>query len=268
MTATRNDPRWGAIGSLILLAGCAGLPFKPPISSVPPTATLSILDVPPSVDDGSLRRLFHASKKNPTPNELSADRLLIEQRVDIALKQALANADLPPLNTANVMHTDDMALAKIGQPVDSVNLAVLQDQHPADAYLRVELIDYGQTPKSWKSAYVIFEITTTLAIAGALYVHTVSRPLAGAYLVEEGVEEFGEGYAGFWLINRLSRPVRIEADLVDGKTGAVLWHDSETGMADWHWKHLWHMDAATRDTLLTISTDKAVDDLVNELSGK
>lgn len=50
-------------------------------------------------------------------------------------------------------------------------------------------------------------------------------------MVEEGIEEYSEGYAGWWLLNRLSRPVRIEADLIDGKTGAVLWHDSDTGLA-------------------------------------
>ena len=110
-------------------------------------------------------------------------------------------------------------------------------------------------------------MVTTLAITGVLYAHVATRPLAGVYLVQESVEEFSEGYAGFWLLNRMSRPVRIEADLVDGKTGAVLWHDSETGLADRHWNHLWHMGDAARDSLLTDSTDKTVKDLVEELEG-
>lgn len=70
------------------------------------------------------------------------------------------------------------------------------------------------------------------------------------------------------MINRLSRPVRIEVDLVDGRTGVVLWHDSETGMDDWHWHNLWRMDDVTRDSLITNSTDNAVNKLIEELDDR
>jgi hypothetical protein len=108
-------------------------------------------------------------------------------------------------------------------------------------------------------------VVTTLAIVTVLYAHSATRPFAGTYLIEEGVEEYSEGYAGWWLLNRLSRPVRIDADLVDGSSGQVLWHDS---MAGWQWKHLWHMDEATRDALLQTSSDHALDDLLLELGDK
>ena len=62
--------------------------------------------------------------------------------------------------------------------------------------------------------------------------------------------------------------MRIEVDWVDGTTGKVLWHDTETGLADWQWKDLWHMDDVARDLLLTTSTDKAVTALVDELEGR
>ena len=185
-----------------------------------------------------------------------------------ALKQALAQSGLPALSTATITRIDDVKAMAIGEPVDAAGLAALQVQHPADAYLRVQVTDYGETPRAWKSAYVTFEVVSTVAVAGLLYTHTVTRALAGAYVVEEGVEEYSEGYAGFWLVNRLSSPVRIDVDLVDGNTGAVLWHDSETGMDDWHWGHLWHMDDATRGVLLKNSTDKAVKELVEELEGR
>lgn len=67
--------------------------------------------------------------------------------------------------------------------------------------------------------------------------------------------------------DRLSHPVRLDADLVDGESGAVLWHESETGMADWRWDHLWHMDDATRAGLIQVSTDRSADALVKELEG-
>lgn len=180
----------------------------------------------------------------------------------------MTHATDTPLTSATVTSLDDAQDLTIGQPVSSADLAALQAKHPADAYLRIQVTDYGQTPQSWKGAYVGFEVVTTLAIGAWLYVHTATRVLAAPYLVEESVEEFSEGYAGFWLLNRLSRPVRIDADLVDGKTGKVLWHDSETGLADWHWANVWHMNAVTQDQLLQISTDHAMADLVNALQGK
>jgi hypothetical protein len=205
------------------------------------------------------------TRKKVSAAALAEDRQQLQTRFDLALNQALDHAGSTLLATANIIHSGDPALTDIGKPLTAAALAALQSRSPADAYLRLRVTDYGQTPKSWLSAYVAFEVVSTLAIAGVLYVHKVTRPVAGIYLVQEGAEELGEGYGGFWLINRLSRPVRIEADLVDGRTGKVLWHDSDTGMADWHWHDVWHMNDARRDTLLSISTDKAIADLVKEL---
>ena len=251
--------------ALVLLTGCAS---TPPLATLEPDAKISVLMLPPTVDDDSLRRNFHNKEKNIPPAIFAADRLQLEEKVEDALRQALKNANLPQLNTASVSRSSDPDLIPIGKPLNAAELTVLQKLHPADAYLRIEVTDYGQTPRSWTGAYVGFEVVTTLALAGILYIHPTTRPLAGVYLIQEGVEELSEGYSGLWLINRLSRPVRIEADLVDGKTGVVLWHDSETGMTDWHWKNLWHMDDKIRDSLLQHSTDKAMDDLVKELERK
>lgn len=264
MTAANSISHRITLGVVLLLAGCATQPIS---AYVPPTSHLTVLDLPPSVGDNSLQRTFHPQEKQISTAALTGDKQQIEQQVETDLKRALVKSGLPILAGASIVSTDDPKLAQVGQPLDAATLAVLQAKHPADIYLRVKVTDFGETPKSWEGAYIGFEVVTTLAIAGVLYVHTATRALAGVYLVEESVEEFSEGYAGFWLLNRMSRPVRIEVDTVDGKTGAVLWHDSETGLADWHWDHVWHMDNATRDHLLTESTDKAVKDLVQVLEG-
>jgi hypothetical protein len=154
----------------------------------------------------------------------------------------------------------------IGRPIESATLASLQSSHPADAYLRVRVTDYGETPRRWESAYITLEVVTTLAIAAGLYAHKITRPVAVVYLLEESVEEFSEGYAGFWALNRLSRPVRIEADLIDGHTGQVLGRESHTGLASWRWRHLRHMDDTTRDELLSTSMHKAVNALAESVN--
>lgn len=255
------------ICTLALLAGCAEQPVAPAVTVLRPASHLDVLELPPTVTDDSLRRLFHNGDKKITPEVLTADRQQLEQLIDVALKQALAQAQGPPLKTATVALLGNTPDMRVGQPIGPATLTTLQAQHPADAYLRIQVTDYGQTPKSWEGAYVGFEVVATLAIGAWLYVHSATRVLAAPYLAQESVEEFSEGYAGFWLFNRLSRPVRIDADLVDGTTGKVLWHDTETGLADWHWKNVWHMDTDMRNQLLAASTAHAMRDLVDELEG-
>lgn len=243
-------------------------PPAPAVAYLHPDSRLQILELPATVEDDSLHRLFHSEEQEVPAEVLAADRKQLEQLGRDALSQALARSGTPPLSGAAIAALSDTQSMTIGQPMDPAGLAALQGRYPADAYLRVRITDYGQTPKSWKSAYITFEVTTTLGIGALLYTRTITRPLAIAYVAEEGIEEFSEGYAGFRLLNRLSRPVRIDADLVDGVSGKVLWHDTETGLAGWHWKNVWHMGDATRDLLLKTSAEKAVTALVQELQGK
>lgn len=269
MPASRSLATFAASLCLVALASCAIEPTDPVTTLLPPASRIRVLQLPPTIGDSALKRVFHAGDKQATITAaaLAQDRHNLEQQVDAALRQALAKANSEPLHTAAVNPIEAGAPATIGQPLDAASLAALQKRYPADAYLRVQITDFGQTPKSWSGAYITFEIVTTAAIGALLYFQKTTRPLAGIYLIQESAEELGEGYGGFWLFNRLSRPVRMEADLVDGKTGAVLWHDSETGMAAWRWHNLWHMDTAGRDRLIAISTDSMVNDLITELEG-
>ena len=252
---------------LALLAGCASAP--PALYSLRPDSHLAVLQLPASVDDRELLRVLHAGQEDVPALALVQDRTDLQRAIDTDLSQAFARSPDPILASADfIAFPSEWRDMVIGQPLDAATLAQLRAQHPADAYLRLRVTDYGQTPDKWKSAYVTFEVATTVAIGGLLYIHKSTRPLAALYLLQEGVEEYSEGYAGWWLFNRLSRPVRIEADLIDGRSGAMLWQGSDTGMAGWQWGHLWHMDDTTRRALLQISTDKAVRRLSDELGGR
>ena len=231
----------------MLLAGCA---TQPPLSraSFRPER-LEVLELPPAVADRPLRRVLHGKHEEADAVTLTADREHINQSLEATLRESV------PCIGSSSAALSDMA---IGRPIDSANLATLQSSHPADAYLRLRVTDYGETPRRWRAAYVSFEVVTTLGIAAGLYVHKVTRAVAVGYLLEESVEELSEGYAGFWVLNRLSRPVRIEADLIDGRTGQVFEREAHTGLAPWRWRHLRHMDDTTRDELLNTSMRRAV----------
>jgi hypothetical protein len=102
----------------------------------------------------------------------------------------------------------------------------------ADDLVRFRITDYGVTPKAWRKAYITFEVTSTLAIAGIAYAYPKTRTLAGAYLIEETIEETAEGYAGFWALNEVGRPVRVEAELTSLSDGTETWKAAATGLSD------------------------------------
>jgi len=108
----------------------------------------------------------------------------------------------------------------------------LQAVSGADDLLRFRITDYGATPKAWRNGYIAFEVTSTLAIAAIAYSYPATRAIAGVYLVEEGIEETVEGYAGFWAIDEVARPVRLEAQLVSLDSGTEQWKEAVTGFSD------------------------------------
>jgi hypothetical protein len=242
----------------LLLLLPAGMAWGDMPHGCPSPARIVVVQTPAGMPAASLHRVFH-----DTAGDLAAQREAAADTVTATLKTALGMAGLAP--AGSVLLDTRGAARDIGQDLDADTLAALQAAQPADAFLRITVTDYGETPVRWKTAYVTFEVVTTLAIAGALLVHRVTRPLAGIYLVQEGAEEFGEGYAGFWLLNRLSRPVRLQADLVDAHSGEVLWQGKATGLSRWHWHELRHQDAVSREALLQSSTRKAADKLARSL---
>jgi hypothetical protein len=244
---------------LLLLSAGAARGDPPPLCPSP--LRIIVVQTPAGVPTASLHRVFHDSAG--AHDDAATQRQSITDAVTASLVRTLDGAGLTPAGTVRL--DTSTAADDIGRGLDADTLAALQTAQPADAFLRVTVSDYGETPVRWKAAYVTFEVVTTLAIAGALLVHRVTRPLAGIYLVQEGAEEFGEGYAGFWLLNRLSRPVRISADLVDATSGKDVWQGKATGLSRWRWRELRHQDATSREALLQSSTRKAVGKLVHSL---
>ena len=239
--------------ALALLSGCASAPL--PLSTAPadPATKLVLLELPPTVPALTLNRLYGQGDDHPLDDPaLVRLRQDIQRRFDAALRAALAAEGL---QVRVVAPADPRGLA-LGEAVAKPALQSLEAAHPARYYLRLSVSDFGETPRSWMDGYVLFEVGSTGAITALLYSNPPTRALAGVYLAEESVEELAEGYSGFWVVNRLSRPVRIAEDLVGGE-GRVLWQGSETGLADWRWANLWHMDKGRREALLDASLQRA-----------
>ena len=85
--------------------------------------------------------------------------------------------------------------------------------------------------------------------------------------MQEAVEETAEAYAGFWALDVVARPVRIEAELVRLNPVTTVWNTSDTGLSEMKLSRLTRkVDADERDRQLDQATDNAVKDIVSELS--
>ena len=101
-----------------------------------------------------------------------------------------------------------------------------------DALLLFGISDYGLTPKAWRHGVIAFEVVSTLGIAAIAYARPATRAIAGVYLAQETIEETIEAYSGFWALDEVYRPVRVEAEMIDLHTGRRVWADCETGFSD------------------------------------
>ena len=138
----------------------------------------------------------------------------------------------------------------------------------ADALLRYRITDYGLTPRSWRTAWITFEVTSTLAIAAVIAYSssTVAKGAAGAYLVQEAVEETAETYAGFWVLDVICRPVRIEAQLIRLNPVGMVWQSSDTGLSDLKLSRITRkVEPSERDRQLDQATNHAVDHVASNL---
>jgi len=138
----------------------------------------------------------------------------------------------------------------------------------ADAILHYDITDYGLTPQSWRTGYISFEVASTLAITAIIASAgtSLAKGAAGAYLAQETAEETAESYAGFWALDEVCRPVRIEAELIQLNPVAVVWRGSDTGLADVHLSRLTEkVDDQQRNNQLDQATDYSVKNVVAAL---
>lgn len=239
-----------------------------------PIRTL-VVESPIAVEQDRLHAVLAPAIKAGSP---AADEL-IAQGEQHAQQYALAamESDLDKQTGLEVMPS----AAENSAPVDDIRKqgfasAITQDEADqlhaatgADALLRFGITDYGLTPKAWRNGYITFEVTSTLAIAGIIAYtgSAAAKAAAGAYLAQETVEETAESYAGFWALDVVYRPVRIEAELVSLNPVATVWKSDDTGLSDARWSRLTgKVAAAERNKQLDQATDDAVKDVIADLS--
>ncbi len=214
--------------------------FAPDLPKDSPESRQAIKD---AVDNAEVHAFAEIQKVFETQTEIKIDNSEIVSRV---------------INELQINNADTVVTREIAEQLHTAS--------DADVLLRFRITDYGVTPRSWRNAVIIFEVTSTLGIAAIAYAYPATRPIAGIYLVEEGIEETLEAYAGFWALDEVSRPVRIEAELITLDTGTQAWKGSATGLSDVGLTRLVRkVSAAERAAQLNSASQEAAEKIVADL---
>lgn len=234
-----------------------------------------VIQSPITIDSGRLQTVLAPDIKP----ELSVSEEPISQGVKHAQKHALDAMEsaltkqskliviTPPaekIQFIDKIRDHDFATVISQDEADRIQTAT-----GTDALLRFGITDYGLTPRSWEKGYITFEVTSTLALAAVIAYpgSTVAKAAAGAYLAQEAVEETASAYAGFWALDVVYRPVRIEAELIRLNPVATVWKTSDTGLSDVSLSRLTRkVGSDERDKQLDQSTDYAVKDVISDLT--
>ena len=257
----------------VVLCSCASAPgyesATPSIVAYPQKAVL--VQTPMLRDDPVLNKLFAPDLPKDSPESRQAIKDAVnntEARAFAEIQKAfetqteikIDNSEIVSraINELQINNADTIITAEIAEQLHAAS--------DADVLLRFRITDYGVTPRSWRNAVIIFEVTSTLGIAAIAYAYPATRPIAGIYLIEEGIEETLEAYAGFWALDEVSRPVRIEAELITLDTGTQAWKSSATGLSDVGLTRLVRkVSAAERAAQLNSAIQEAAEKLVADL---
>jgi hypothetical protein len=259
------------------LGGCATTQNAEQLEQLHMNAPIKIvvMESPISIDPERLQTVLAPDIKPGLP---ASAKLIVQGQIhaqeyaQASMKEALreqAGLDFVASTEKESQAVDMIRRRKLESAITQDEANRLRAITGADALLRFGITDYGLTPKSWRKGYITFEVTSTLGLGAAIAYSgsAAAKAAAGAYLAQEAVEESAEAYAGFWGLDVVSRPVRIEAALVRLNPVATVWETSDTGLSDISLSRLTRkVSSVERSNQLDQSTKKAIDDVVSALA--
>lgn len=259
---------------VFVLGGCATTTMQTESSLEKPVKVL-VLQSPMASDTKRLQKVLAPQVKHA----LSVSDVPISQGIQHAQDYALENIKLDLAKHSKIIVVvptmegkpffDKVRSQSLEAPISQSEADRIRRLTGADALLKFNITDYGLTPRAWKSGYITFEVVTTLGFAAIIAYAgtTVAKAAAGAYLVQETAEETAEAYAGFWGVNKIYRPVRLKAELVQLNPVKILWKARDTGLSKTRISRLTRkIGKSELDLQLNQSTDDAVNSIVTALS--
>ena len=221
-----------AVSCAFSITGCAMLPSglrgtEHLYVSGPPVNKIFLAPVPTDAHVESWKQL----SSDPRPESKAQEQEGIAAKVESTNKDTAVWASALLQEQGFSLAITDAQLSDLGPDGTAVSIEALkkiQATTGADAVFRFRVTDLGTIPniaKNW------IAVGTGVFIAGAAavaYSNPETRKYFGAYLASEVVQEGAEIYFGFSIVDYFYRFVRIEAELIDSRTGQVIWQDAST----------------------------------------
>lgn len=218
---------------------------------------LAVLQATP---DFHVERLGTISSK-PVPDDMVKEQsqlklvlALARAEVDKDMFQAVRESNSSLIIRPDAGFIGAAELEKDNAVILPETLAGFHAASGADALFRYRVVGYGGPPETYMHWYTAATVSWITAVTAIAYSNPTTRPFIGAYLLSEVLEEGMAAYVSYNGINSFLKPVTIEGELIDLRTGETLWTDSVT---DYAWSALF--DKA--EDQLEISTDRTIRDL-------
>lgn len=232
--------------------------------------TIVVVEVPIAHTVKRLRLISSDAR----PKDRSAERSVIEAK----LRQAQADAKASMIEalewkgefavnkSEDVQNlADSLNLSNDDRPIPLDRLDQFRQKTGVDAILRFRITDYGRTTRKvlkWIYAGTGAWIAGVITFAA---LNSNTRPYIGAYIGTEVLQESAELYLGTSFFGHEYKPVRIEAELIDTKTGRNLWEGAKTRTASRKFLAPYPKPQRTKELELAVSSDRAIVDLARSL---
>lgn len=225
----------GVVG--LTLSGCAVTALQPDTRFLAKPLKIGLIQIP-FQDKAAIRSVVAQDQpKDSTEADQETNNAIeaMQSQAFTDMTNALAAFPGITVNSASIPTPTILQGSLIADRDQALSPEVATSLHAssgADAVMLFRISDYGLTPKVWRDGVMAFEVVSTLGIAAIAYARPATHAIAGMYLAEETIEETIEAYSGFWALDEVYRPVRVEAEMIDLQTGRRVWADSETGFSD------------------------------------
>lgn len=265
------------LGCAVALPGCAVLPDSlrgNPHFNVAdhPVRKLVVAEVPTDAPVESWGQITSALPPKDSQTEKKEISSRLEATNDEAAAWAVSLLQGQGFQVMPMEPVESVELTTGDAAIPPETLQKIRSTTGADAVFRFHITDIGSIPKiydRWITIGTVGFVTGAVVLA---YSDPVTRKFIGVYLLSEVVQEGAEAYGGYSLVDHYYRFARIEAELIDTRSGKTIWQDASTCAGQG--QMLTEYPAEIRDrteTKISVALRRALGELVSsarEVQGK
>lgn len=220
-------------GFAVTLSGCAVLPDSlrgNPHFNVAdrPIRKLVVVVVPTDASAESWEQITNEAPPKDWQTEKKEITSRLEATDGDAAVWAPSLLQMQGFQVISAKSIEPAGLAAGDAAVPPETLQKIRSSTGADAVFRFHVTDVGAIPKIYSNWIMVGTVAFVSGVVVLAYSDPVTRKFIGVYLLSEVVQEGAEAYGGYSLVDHFYRFVRVEAELIDTRSGKIIWQDAAT----------------------------------------